>query len=117
MTYTSESTRSGLFDGAPDQVHRLMANGLDEFLFFTEEGGDDAGVHGRDANGVYFTLLESPEHSDETTGLAFSPDFKHIYVAYQVDGIVYDITRQDGHEYSATSMNLKYHSMRPKFKR
>ena len=36
----------------------------------------DAGVHGRDANGLYFTLLESPIYSDETSGLAFSPDGK-----------------------------------------
>jgi hypothetical protein len=39
-------------------------------------GGVDAGVHGRSADGRFFTILESPEYTDETSGLAFSPDAK-----------------------------------------
>ena len=32
----------------------------------------------------------------ETTGIAFSPDGKHMYFAYQGDGILFDVTRTDG---------------------
>jgi hypothetical protein len=36
----------------------------------------DAGVHARDSTGRFYTIFESPEYNDETTGLAFSPDGK-----------------------------------------
>ena len=44
MTYDNVSTVSGLFDGDPDQMQRILGKkgGL---LYFTEEGGQDAGVH------------------------------------------------------------------------
>ena len=44
MTFNNMSTVSGLFDGSPDQMQRILGNkgGL---LYFTEEGGVDAGVH------------------------------------------------------------------------
>ena len=110
-SYRREDTDDGLFDGEPDQVHRLLGNGFDDYLFFTEEGGSDAGIHGRDANGMFFTLLEGTDWSDETTGLAFSPDGRHLYVAYQDEGVLFDITRQDGFEFSATDINLKSHAV------
>lgn len=40
-TYTVETTVHGLFDGSPDQVISIV--GDDELLFFTEEGGSNAG--------------------------------------------------------------------------
>lgn len=40
-TYTNETTISGLFDGKPDQVHRILDDDKD-ILYFTEEGGVDA---------------------------------------------------------------------------
>jgi hypothetical protein len=44
MTFHNVSTVSGLFDGDPDQMQRILGSegGL---LYFTEEGGQDAGVH------------------------------------------------------------------------
>jgi len=63
-TYTNQSTTSGLFDGGPDQLQRILHNGVDDVLFFTEEGGKDAGIHGRDATGMFFTVLESPYYID-----------------------------------------------------
>ncbi|CAB9504928.1 osmC-like protein [Seminavis robusta] len=110
-TYTRQSTTTGLFDGGPDQLHRILEDGFDDFLFFTEEGGKDAGIHGRDATGLFFTVLESPIYNDETTGLAFSPCFKHMYVAYQQNGLLFDVTRQDGLPFYARSLNVKYHAM------
>lgn len=76
-TYSSHSTKVGAFDGQPDQVARVLKNN-EEFLFFTEEGGDGRpGIHARDRHGMYFTILEGLEdEDDETTGLAISPDGK-----------------------------------------
>ena len=110
-TYTRKSTRQGLFDGEPDQLKWLLSNeGADEYLIFTEEGGTKAGVHGRDENGNYFTLLESSRYSDETTGLAFNPDFTHLYVAYQQAGLLFDVSRLDGLPLHAKSFDVKYHA-------
>ena len=63
-TYTNSSTVTGAFDGRPDQVVSILHstknvnNGNlpefdDDLLYFTEEGGVDAGVHARDADGRF----------------------------------------------------------------
>lgn len=44
MTFKNMSTSSGLFDGDPDQVGRIVG-GAGGLLYFTEEGGKDAGIH------------------------------------------------------------------------
>lgn len=80
--YARYSTVYGLFDGQPDQVVRLV-NGTDDILYFNEDQGTDAGIHGRNRDGQFFTILEGPGWSIETTGLAFSPDGMHMYVAFQ----------------------------------
>lgn len=54
-------------------------------------------------------MLESPVFEDETTGLAFSPDARHLYVAYQTNGILFDVTRTDGLPFNAKTLNVKYH--------
>jgi len=68
-TYTNRTSRSGLFDGGPDQVARILGNHTRDILYFTEEGGKDAGIHGRNEAGNFYTILESPLYIDETTGL------------------------------------------------
>ncbi|CAB9529152.1 osmC-like protein [Seminavis robusta] len=118
FVYTRRSTESGAFSGEPDQLRRIITTGEEgeqdtnnnHFLFFTEDGGDAAGIHGRDETGLFFTVLESTEYSDETTGLAFTPDYTHLYIAYQNDGILFDITRIDGQPFHAKSLNIKYHA-------
>ncbi len=40
-------------------------------------------VHARDQDGNFYTIINGGEYDSETTGLAFSPDNKHMYVAYQ----------------------------------
>jgi sugar lactone lactonase YvrE len=80
--YKRRSTRQGLFDGAPDQIERVL-EGSTDLLYFTEEGGKDAGVHARKRDGSFYTILESPVYNDETSGLSFSPDGKFMYIAYQ----------------------------------
>lgn len=110
FTYSNQTTRSGLFDGAPDQIQRILGHDTSEMLYFTEEGGRDAGVHCRNELGQFFTLFESPVFEDETTGLAFSPDGKHLYAAYQDNGVLYDISRTDLQPFYAQTLNLKYHA-------
>jgi Bacterial protein of unknown function (DUF839) len=110
MQYTRHSTQSGVFDGEPDQLKRILTTGGEELLFFTEDGGELAGIHARDETGLFFTILESEEYSDETTGLALSPDFRRLYVAYQDNGLVFEVSRRDGQPLNARSLDVKYHA-------
>ena len=60
----------------------------DEIVYFNEDEGQDAGasggIHGRNAKGQYFTILEGQDWSLETTGVALSPSGHYLYVAFQV---------------------------------
>jgi secreted PhoX family phosphatase len=107
-TYKRSSTQSGLFDGGPDQLKRIL-NDDDGLLYFTEEGGKDSGIHARDNRGRFYTILESPELPGETTGLAFSPDSKFVYVAYQDVGMLYAVWRRDGFPFDSMVLDVKYH--------
>lgn len=40
-------------------------------------------MHARDQDGNFYTILNGGMYSSETTGLAFSPDNKHMYLSYQ----------------------------------
>ena len=42
-------------------------------------------------------------------GLAFSPDNKYLYLAYQ-SGAVYEFWRDDGKPFNGTVADTKYHS-------
>lgn len=111
MTYYNKTTVSGLFDGSPDQVIRILDRKDIDLLFFTEEGGKDSGVHARDSLGRMYTIFESPVYPDETTGLAFSPNGAHMYVAYQQTGLLFDIWREDGRAFDGRVLNVKYHKV------
>ena len=67
------------------------------------------GVHGRNAAGKYVTIFESPVYQGECAGLAFSPDGMHLYIAYQDEGVLLDVSRKDGLPFHAKSLNIKYH--------
>lgn len=113
--FTSESTVRGLFDGRPDQISRILTESdgvrhVDDILYFTEEGGVDAGVHGRNSDGKFFTILEGPDYKDETSGLSFSPDGRHMYIAFQDNGVLFDVQRIDGLPFHAKTLNVKYHA-------
>jgi hypothetical protein len=107
-TYTRMSTVYGLFDGAPDQVERIL-EGSSDMLYFTEEGGKHAGVHALDQNGSFFTILESPVYNDETTGLSWSPDGRIMYIAYQFTGLLFAIWRRDGAPFHQSQLDVKSH--------
>lgn len=122
-TYANETTRNGLFNGQPDQIERIhevkeqtvatknaeLVAGKSELMYFTEDGGRLAGVHARNSRGQYLTILESSDYSDETTGLSFSPDGLHMYFAYQDDGVLFDVTREDGLPFHGQSLDVKFH--------
>jgi hypothetical protein len=108
-TYVRTSTLFGLFDGEPDQIKHLL-NGDDEIVYFNEDQGQDAGVHGRNAEGQFYTILEGPGFSPETTGLAWDPSGKHMYVAFQEDGVLFDITRSDGYPFQGMTLDVRYHN-------
>ncbi|EEC49612.1 predicted protein [Phaeodactylum tricornutum CCAP 1055/1] len=108
-TYTNQTTRHGLFDGGPDQLQRIVGD-ENELLYFTEDGGRDAGIHARNVKGQYFTILESPVYIDETSGLDFSPDATRMYVAYQKSGLLFEIRREDGLPFHGKTLNVKYHA-------
>ncbi|KAL3936987.1 MAG: hypothetical protein SGBAC_007802 [Bacillariaceae sp.] len=116
MTYEVHSTVFGLFDGQPDQMKRLISDDDKvgtkhdkSLLYFCEEGGRHNGVHARDSNGWYFTILESDVLDGETSGLAFSPDGKHMYFSYQHRGIIFDVWREDGRPFHGKTLSVKYH--------
>jgi len=99
-------------DGAPDQIQRVLggAPASEEILYSTEEGGRDSGIHGRNPQGQFFTILESPLYQSETTGLAFSPSGKHMYVAYQENDKIFEITRKDGLPFGGRMLDVRYHN-------
>lgn len=108
MTYRSVSTRAGQFSGQPDQVESYSGS---TFLIFTEDGSNSAGIHARRGNRFY-TMLESTFFSNETTGIALSPDKKHLYFAYQDSGVLFDLTRNDGRAFDAETLPPEFSSRR-----
>ena len=75
-TYTNQTTEDApLLHGQPDQLERLFdpVDDKKSDLYFTQDGGRYGGISAINSEGQCFTVLESHEYSDETTGLAFSP--------------------------------------------
>ena len=116
------STVSGAFNHQPDQIAAIVGPDGHSLLYFCEDGGGtvggDVGVHARDAAGRFYTILDAyPAYQSETTGLSFSPDMKHMYVALQGSsqasgdpGVIFDIYRLDGHPFGGRSLDIKYHA-------
>jgi len=112
LTYERSSTVSGAFEGQPDQIASIVANDPErDMLYFCEESSDDNnGVHARDTDGYFYTIFNGPGLDDETTGLAFDPENKRMYVSYQDEGIIFEITRDDGYPFGAHRLDIKYHA-------
>ena len=114
-TWFSSTTVVGLFDMTPDFINR-MTDGKD--LYFCEDDdknttGYTYDVHGRSGEtGQYFTVVKGdgyPDTGTESTGLAFSPDNKWMYVAYYGVSAVYKIWRTDGLPFGGTVAYTNYH--------
>ena len=120
MEYTVSSTEKGAFAYQPDQIKFAIRNDRDmkqnsdtPILYFCEDGGlkKSSAIHGRDQNGNYFTILEGIGYNSESTGLAFSPNNKFMYVAYQKNpGTLIAIWREDGESFYGGLVDIKYHS-------
>jgi hypothetical protein len=112
-TCSNRTTISGLFDGKPDAMQRILgpahARRFLRLVMFTEQGGVDAGVHARDYLGRFYAILESPVYKDETSGLSFSPDGRFLIVAYQENGLLFQVWRKDGCPFHAMHLDVKYH--------
>jgi hypothetical protein len=108
-TYVRLSTVFGLFDGQPDQMQRLV-NGIDDIVYFNEDQGVDAGIHGRNMEGQFFTILEAPGWGVETTGLAWDPSGKYMYFALQEDGVLFEVSRIDGYPFQGMTLDVRYHN-------
>ncbi|GAX24222.1 hypothetical protein FisN_4Lh316 [Fistulifera solaris] len=110
-TYSITSTLSGQFDMEPDQLGRILESrgGNNDVLYFCEDGGTDSDIHGRDATGKYFTIVEGTDYNTETTGLTFSPDGMFLYVAYQGPSSIFAFWREDGLPFSGMIAGTKYH--------
>jgi Bacterial protein of unknown function (DUF839) len=114
MTYSFVSTRGGLFDGEPDQIKSVLQDDGTTRIYFSEDWGDSAGIHSRDENGHFATILEGPQYTPETTGIDFSPSGHHLYFAFQESGVLFEVTRDDGLPFHAKTVNLKpYHRENP----
>lgn len=108
------STESGAFNRQPDQIAALVSD-QSELVYFCEDGGDDTGVHARDDTGKFYSILDGyPAYPSETTGLAFSPDRKRMYFAFQDVGddvgYVFEVTREDGYKFGGATLDIKYHA-------
>ena len=85
FTFDEYSTESGAFASQPDQIVSILRNEHYEsgaliqkdrhLLYFCEDGGEKCGIHGRDEQGRFYTIVQArdPRLWGETTGLAFSP--------------------------------------------
>jgi len=109
MTVEFSSTLSGAFNRQPDQI-KIIAGDARGMVYFCEDGGDDCGVHARDIDGRFYSILDGPDYNTETTGLCFSPNRKHLYVVFQGGGHLFDITRSDGYAFGAQTLDIKYHA-------
>lgn len=107
--YTRHTTKSGAFDTAPDQI-RAADNDRNGVTYFCEEGGRKSGLHGRDdETKKFFSILDGPGYRSETTGIAFSPDGKFMFLAFQGHGVVWQFWRTDGLAFSDHFVGPKYH--------
>jgi hypothetical protein len=125
--FQRSSTLANMFGGGPDQIvipsSYLFASDEEEtptmtdnnIMYFTEEPDDrnkdkQGGIHGMNLDtNVAFPLLESEHGSKETSGLAFSPDGRMLLFAYQHDGTLFAVEREDGLPFLGSAINLKYH--------
>jgi hypothetical protein len=124
-SYTTSSTRcsmlgNGKFQHQPDQIIRHKDS---DWLYLTEDGGDSVGAYTVNEYGQKYAIFEaygSKWKGDETTGLAFSPDGRKMYAAFQDCGCtssggddcgcLLEFIRTDGMPFDGSTLGLKFHS-------
>lgn len=104
----------------PERNVPSLDNANATLTYFTADGGRRVGVHAtirttpggggsdwqqqHDENEWTTILYSEREEYGESTGLSFSPNGKFMYVAYQDSGLLYEITRTDGHPFHAKTL-------------
>ena len=123
-TYTTMSTQfgslgtgGGAFNHQPDQIVR---NGGD-YLYLTEDGGISPGIYAlHKPTGAKYAIVQgysSALQYDETAGLAFSPDGRKMYTAFQDCGCLLEFSRDDGKSFDGDTLDVKFHSPTQVFRR
>ena len=127
-THMSYTTKNGILPGGGDwndTPDGILARG--EYLYFTEDGGETPGVYAVNINtGERYAIFEGYDDvykGDESTGLAFSPDGRRMYAAFQdcgcedseggLDyncGCLLEFRRTDGYSFDGSTPSLKFHS-------
>jgi len=104
-------------DLSADQLIRLSGDDSG-IIYMTNHGwkAQAGGVYTRDTQGRYSTILESTVNEEGnkmdrlTTGLAFSPGGKYMYVCFQRAGICFAVWRKDGKSFAGSLSNsMRYH--------
>jgi len=110
-TFVRTSTRSGAFNLQPDQL-KAINGGADNMIYFCEDGGSASDIHGRNTlNQQYYTIVTGDGYSSETSGLAFSPDGKYMFMSFQFSpGVIWMFWREDGYPFNGEQVDIKYHS-------
>lgn len=110
-TFVRTSTRSGAFNLEPDQL-KAINGGVDNMIYFCEDGGNASDLHGRNTtNGRYYTIVTGDGYSTETSGLAFSPDGRYMFMSFQFrPGVIWQFWREDGFPFGSEVVDIKYHS-------
>ena len=105
---------SGTFTNQPDQIKVVTGGSRGQMVYFCEDGTRNNGVFASDDSGRVYTILDGGDKmaNSETSGLAFSPDRRVMYVTYQsyLDGALYAIQRTDGYPFDGDVVDVKYHS-------
>ena len=115
--YTRISPQEDGMNLSADQLIRLSGDNSG-IIYMTNHGwkAKAGGIYTRDAEGRYSTILESTLNEDGyqmdrlTTGLAFSPSGKYMYVCWQRAGACFSVLRKDGRRIAGSLTNsVRYH--------
>jgi len=101
-TYAQYTTKCGDFTQEPDQIAMLGKT-----LYFANDGTFPCGVYGFHKKGGFYKIVSSQDYNTETSGIAFSPDNKYMYVAWQ-SAAVWQFWREDGYAFNEKAADIVY---------
>lgn len=100
--YTSHYTKDAILDGdgtfeeEGDQLTQIS----DQTLYIGENGGSSPGLYALDLHtDSFYAIFEGISdvyNGDDVTGIAFSPDWRRLYAAFENSGILLEFVREDG---------------------
>jgi secreted PhoX family phosphatase len=102
QTYTQYSTICGDFKQEPDNIRSLGKT-----MYFANDGTFPNAVYGFHKKGGFFKVVMGLDLNSESAGVAFSPDKKIMYVAWQTFG-VWQFWREDGYGFDVKPADVIY---------